>query len=345
MHVAVVTGHVRELVEGRAGARTTHTVAGLRAAGHEVSLVTPRWWGQSTRRHHGRWGTHHAGGGRRLTARHVSRRILGLNPAVVHLVGVRPSVALAATGAARLRRGGVVYELAEMDGPLTDGGWLAERAGARVDRFIAPTEAVRTALLEAGIDPQLDVLADPIEMGALDRVVPDTRTDLVWVGSQHGARDVERVLLALAEVRDRPWSAALLGPFEHLDAVSTEVGQLGLSDRVRVARHPTVRERVATYRGASTFVQTTPVCAFPTELLWALASGCSGVVQYRERSGAHELIEAHGRGTLVSTDEELAAAIADGLDGENRGLDETFARYDRSAYVERLLGCYEAALT
>lgn len=345
MRVAVVTEHVRERGPGRGGSRTTATARGLGEAGHEVAVVTPRWWGHRHRRHHARWSTHHLGGGRRLVPWSVARTVASLRPGVVHLADAPPTAVLAAAAATVGRRSALVYEVVDFDSPLLDGGWATRRALARLDRVIVPSGAVRTALLEAGHDPTTTILGDPIDLRRIGRVVPNRAVDVAWVGPGHRRDDLEAFLLALAELRDREWTAALLGPFDGLGDVATEVDDLGLTARIRVAPRPTPRERLAVYRGAATVVQTTPVCAFPTELVWAQAAGCTAVVQYRERSSAHEPVEAHGRGTLVSTPDELPGAIADALNRAPDVIDATFAAYDRGRYVEGLESLYGSAVT
>lgn len=345
MRVAAVTESPRELASDRVGARVTATARGLQADDHEVDLITPRWWGPRRAVTHARHVTHHRGGERRLTPWRAARAIISSNPDVVHLIDVRPTVVLAAAVAARTRRARLVYELATMDSPLAGDGRLADLACARLDRVIAPSKTVHTALRAADRDPPAAIIPDPIEVAEIGRVVPDGRIDVAWVGADHDPAEVENALSALAEVRDAPWTAALLGPFAPDVDIVEAVTQFDLTTRVRLARRPTRRERLAAYRGASTFVQTAPVCAYPTELLWALASGCVGVVQYRERSAAHELIERHGRGHLVSSPEEVADALAETITADEPEFDGRFAEYDRSTYTDRLLESYEAALT
>ncbi|MFP4628593.1 MAG: glycosyl transferase family 1 [Halobacteriales archaeon] len=275
----------------------------------------------------------------------MGRSLTALRPSVVHLTDAPPAAVLAATVATVGTASALVYEVGGFDSPLLDGGVVTRRALARLDRVIVPSEAVRTALLEAGHDPRTATIGDPIDVRRIPRVVPTRAVDVAWVGPGHRGDDLEAFLLALAEIRDRPWTAALLGPFDGLGDVAAAIDDLGLTARIRVASRPTPRERLAAYRGATTVVQTTPVCAFPTELVWAQAAGCTAVVQYRERSSAHEPVKAHGRGTLVSTPDELPGAIASAIEREPDDVDATFDAYDRARYVDRLEAVYRSALT
>jgi len=101
-----------------------------------------------------------------------------------------------------------------------------------------------------------------------------------------------------------------------------------------------LEERIAAYRGAHVFAQTADHCVFPTEMLWALAAGCVGIVEYHANSSAHELVEGWDRGSGPPAKTNWPKAILAAGDLEHRGYDEAFAEYDRSAVADRYLELY-----
>lgn len=342
MRIAFVADATHHHGLTRASSRLDAFLGGLVRAGHEVPVVTTRWWEADRARHHDRWTVHVDAGLRRLRPLRVLRRVAALDPDVVHLWD---APATAAVAAGSLRHTPVVHEATGFDAPLAGRGRLARLARWRVDRAIVPSETVETALLEAGVDVPVDRLADPIDVDEVRRVVPADRADIVWSAPGHGEEDLEMLLLGLAELRRKDWRALLLGPLADPAGARDQMTALGIADRIDHVPDPDRRERLAYYRGASAFVQTAPVCPFPLELLRAMAAGCVGVVQYQERSSAHELVEAHPRGELISTPEELAEAITAAAGRERATFDGTFERYDVDAATDRLVGVYRGLVT
>lgn len=345
MRIAFVTGTTPHHSRTRATARLEGVIQGLVGAGHDCPVVTTRWWGDRRSHHHDRWSTHHAAGASHLGPTGTFRRLVGLDPDIVHLLDVPPSTILAGSLVGTLRRVLVVYEASGFDAPIAANTSLAGIARGSIDRAIVPAEAVETTLLEAGVDVPVERIADPIDIDEIRSVVPNHRADIVWSAPGHGEQDLEMLLLGLAELRRRDWQALLLGPLDAPDDIHQQMTALGIADRIEIIPRPSRRERIAYYRGASAFVQTAAVCPFPIELLRAMAAGCVGVVQYRERSSAHELVEAHPRGELISTPEELASSIRAAAGRDRLSFDDTFERYDIEAVTERLGTLYRGLLT
>ena len=88
------------------------------------------------------------------------------------------------------------------------------------------------------------------------------------------------------------------------------------------------------------FVQTARQCKFATELLWALACGCVGIVEYHADSSAHELVEGRERGFRTTSEQELADAIREAGEMEPMTVDEDFSRFDRGAVLDKYLDLY-----
>ena len=114
--------------------------------------------------------------------------------------------------------------------------------------------------------------------------------------------------------------------------------------RVAPRRRPATtgdrEERLSIYRGAHAFVQTAFQEFFATELLWALACGCVGIVEYQAESSAHELIESYERSFRVTNPQQLADAIRDAGRFDRLTVDDTWERYDREQVLERYVDAY-----
>ena len=100
---------------------------------------------------------------------------------------------------------------------------------------------------------------------------------------------------------------------------------------------------MATYRAADAFAQTARSERFAGELLWALAAGCVGVVEYQADSSAHELLAGHDRGVRVTESEALDDALLEAWERPTRDVDEQFRHYDHAAvagdYIELFREC------
>ena len=326
-----------------------HTVAELlRDAGHEVHVLCARWWGGDHPRFE-RDGLEYHGLSPDLESRLTfSLRLLtalrSVDPDVVHAASTPLfQVGWAGRGAA-LARAPLVAEWHGDDPPT---GWRARRAAARPQRIVTPSRLVRTRVRERGAAAdRTAVIPDPIDVDRIRAVTPGDRRDADVVFARHLDEDanLESLLLGLAELRSREWSAVVLGDGPERGAYEGLAEELRIDDRVRFAGAVSREERIAAYRSAHVFAQTASRCVFPTELLWALACGCVGIVEYQADSSAHELVERLERGFRVTDEVELADAIRAAGRLERRDYDEQFERFDRDAVCARYLESYRETL-
>jgi glycosyltransferase involved in cell wall biosynthesis len=80
------------------------------------------------------------------------------------------------------------------------------------------------------------------------------------------------MLLGLAELRGKDWSATVIGDGPERAAYEEQAADLRIDDRIDFVGACDRNERIAYYRGAHVFVQTAFRAQFATELLWALAA-------------------------------------------------------------------------
>lgn len=323
----------------RASQRTRTLVGGLVSAGHDVEILTGKWWTQSTNHHHHRWTTHYAAGRSKLSTPRVVRQIRRRDPAVVHYVDVPPLILVAS---ALVTDAPILYEIRGFESPIFDSS-LARRVDASIDRLIVPSEVIETELLSENITSDIETVPDPINMDLIPTVTPTTTSDIAWASSSLDEAHLEELLLALAELNNEEWSTTLVLDAGIEEAVE-EIESYDLGDMIDVRHDTTRRERIAIYRGADVFVQTADACPFATELLWALACGCIGVVQYQARSGAHELIASHGHGIRVSTPDEIVDGIIEAKRRESSTFEPEFAAFDIEAIVDDLTAIYQRML-
>jgi len=152
---------------------------------------------------------------------------------------------------------------------------------------------------------------------------------------------LETLLLALAELREVDWTCQVIGDGPERDRYERQAADLRIDDRVEFVGELPREERLSRYRAAQVFVQTARREPFATELLWALAAGCVGVVEYQAESSAHELIEQRDRGLRTTNDRELTDAIVQAAEMEHRDVDHDFDDYDHGAVLERVLDIYD----
>ncbi|MCU4719362.1 glycosyltransferase family 4 protein [Halapricum hydrolyticum] len=261
------------------------------------------------------------------------------DPDVIHALPTPASQVVAANVGGTLSRAPLVVEFFGDTDP-SESRW-AGRALSVPDRIVTPSEMVRTELREHGVaDDRLLTLPESIDMELVRSVEPTNDVDVAFAHPLDETANVKSLLLGLAELRDRDWSATIIGDGPAREEYEQEVEDLRIGDRVEFVGECSREERLSIYRGAHAFVQTAYREQFATELLWALAAGCVGIVEYQAESSAHELIENYDRGYRVTTPQQLADAIVDAGEFEHLTVDDSWAEYDHGTVLESYLQLY-----
>jgi len=216
-------------------------------------------------------------------------------------------------------------------------------AATKPRRVVTPSEFVRTAVRELGAtDDRTCVIPESIDFSAIEAVDSAEEVDVAYAHPLDGSANVDDLLLGLAELRERDWSATIIGEGPRREEYEAEVAKLRIDDRVEFAGACDRAERLGIYRAAHAFVQTAYREVFATELLWALACGCIGIVEYQAESSAHELIENYDRSYRVTDPKGLADAIVDAGEFDRLTVDETWLAYDHDEVLEEYLDLYRA---
>ncbi|WP_276271036.1 glycosyltransferase [Haloarcula litorea] len=343
MRVAVVameTSHHRDTA-GRT--RIERVARDLAAAGHEVSVFCSQWWGGMNKRFEPENVTYRAVTVSPTLPSFLTRLpalLANYRPDVVHAVPTPPSAVLAANVGATLARAPLVVEWYG-DESLPDSR-AADWSLRAPDAFVAPSELVEATLWEAGAsEDRTSVVPDSIEMDRVRETEPADEVDVVYAHPLDESANVESLFLGLAELRQKDWSATIIGDGPERDAYEQEAADLRIDDRVAFVGACDRDRRLSIYKGAHVFVQTAFREYFATELLWALACGCIGIVEYQAESSAHELVEQRDRAFRVTTPQEIADTIVESADLERRSVDESLAEFDRAAVRGQYESRYE----
>ncbi|WP_299263016.1 glycosyltransferase family 4 protein [Halorientalis sp.] len=342
MRVAIVSERTvfHEFTDGR---ERLHRIAtNLDARGHDVIVYCAQWWPDypETIEHEGI--TYRGVTVSESKAAFLTRIpwVVALDrPDVIHATPEPPAVVAAAKFAAVPARAPLVVEWFG-DESLPDSR-VTRYAAKMPDTVVTPSELVRTHVREHGATSEnTRVIPESIDASLIDGVEPDEDADIVYARGLDADANVQTLLLALAELRRRDWSATIIGDGPRREAVESAAADLRIDDRITFAGDLDRAERLSIYRGAHTFVHTAFRENFATELLWALACGCIGIVEYQAESSAHELIETYPRSFRVTDDEELTEAIREAAGMERLDRDPSLDRYDHEDVLDRYLDCY-----
>ena len=322
----------------------------LAGRGHEVTVLCGKWWTSADEswehervRYEAvvesvdaersfRWG--------------LTTRVPRLRPDVVHAAGVPAGQVSAAKKGARMARAPLVTE---WYGDVDEYGRTERKALGAADRVLVPSELVEMTVREHVdvADDAVEVVPNSVDVDRIRGTEPRQVADVVYARELDAGANLESLLLALAELRQTDWTAAVIGDGAEREVYERQARDLRIDDRITWLGECTREQRVATYRGAHVFAQTADECLFPTEFLWALASGCVGIVEYHANSSAHELVEQYlepggdrDRGFRTTSEQELAAAIREAAGLERLNYDPAFDEYDHDAVLERYLQCY-----
>ena len=343
MRVAVVASRTGRYVDRDGVARTERVARELAARGHDVTVYCTGWWED-----YGEYREIDGVAYRAVTISPADTSFVARVPAllavdrpdVVHARPSPPVTVIAARVGARLARAPLVVDWYGDDPP----GRLRRRAARAGDRVVTPSRLVGTWVRELGADEERTrVVPEMIDASLVRSTEPVGDADIVAARHLDEEANLESLFLALAELRERDWTAAVIGDGPARESYEAQAADLRIDDRVEFVGARSREERLSRYRAAHVFVHTATWEPFATELLWAMACGCVGVVEYQEGSAAHELVERRERGFRATTPEEIEDAIVDAGDLPAWTVDESFEEFDRDAVVERWLECYREA--
>ena len=349
VRIAFVTMATAHHVNDRHARRVRSVAERLAARGHDVVCCCAQWWDGDHPAFDCEGITY-----RRVTAERTPRAFVAklpfvlnsVRPEVVH-VATRPPLAVpAARAAAHLRRAPVVADWWEVPDRNGNGVmWERSLAVRSPNAVVVPSRTVATTVREYGADPDdIAVIPDGIDVATVRDAPTDTRADVVYARQLDAHANVEGFLLALAELRDRDWRAAIIGDGPARSDAERTASDLRIGDRVEFLGDLPPAERVPILKGAHVFAQTATWEPFATELLRALACGCVGIVEYQTASAAHELVEGDPRGSLVTGPVELADEIVAAANMERWSIDERYADYDHEAVASRYVDRYERSI-
>ncbi|WP_135364097.1 glycosyltransferase [Halosimplex halophilum] len=337
--VSMETTHYRDTE----GARRFERVARhLAARGHDVTVFCAQFW-EGDEETVERDGVTYRGVTISPALTSFALRLPALlalyDPDVVHARPDPPVGVLAASLGGTLARAPLVVEW--FGDESVDDSRFADRAATLPDTVVSPSEMVRTRVRERGATTEAtQVVPESIDMETVRETEPAEEVDVVYAHPLDGSANLESLLLGLAELRDRDWSATVVGDGPEREGYERQVRDLRIDDRVTFAGACDRAERVAYYKGAHAFVQTARREYFASELLWALACGCVGIVEYQAESSAHELIEEVERSFRATDPQQIADAIVDAGEFERLTVDEEYAAFDHDAVLERYLQTY-----
>lgn len=342
MRVAFVSVFTPDHGATPARTRTLRTARGLAARGHDVVWLCARWWG---------------GDGDAFDADGIEYRSVTVDPApvafaarlpaalrrvdpdVVHAVNSPPAPALAATVAGSALRTPVVVDW-----------WRDHPADSRrryrplarfADAITAPSRTAKTRVREHGADgADVRVVPEGVDFEAVAAADVDDRFDAVYARRLDRHANVETFLLGLAELRDRDWTAAVIGDGPERSEIEATARDLRIGDRVAFLGDLPVDDRISVFKGTHVAVATATREPFATDLLRALACGCVALVEYQAESSAHELVEGRTRGRLVTSPAELADEFVAVGDLPRREVDRGFDAYDRDAVLDEYAAVY-----
>ena len=345
MHVAFVSMRTAQHHETGATERTRRVAEALATRGHEVTVCCAQWWGGSIPAFDQNDVTYRAVTEEPAAGAFGSKlpfHLLRTKPDVVQAVNSPPGHAVAAKRACRLLRVPLVVDWWEDAGDDWVGYKRAARAASRV---LVPSELVRTQVREHGApEERIETVPESIDVGLVRDAPVDRRADIVYANDLDEGCNVESFLLALAELRTQTWRAAVIGDGPLRGTAEQTAADLRIDDRVAFLGDLPPEEFVPVLKGARVFAQTAEHEPFATELLWALACGCTGLVEYQAGSSAHELVAGDRPGRRVTSPQELAAAISAAADEPHRTLSEAYESYDHDAVLDRYLEVYREAI-
>jgi glycosyltransferase involved in cell wall biosynthesis len=348
MRVAFVALKTAHHEDSAGNARFQRLARHLAADGHDVTVFCSQWW---------------EGEPDSFEVDDVQYQAVTLTPAVssfclrlpfalaryrpdiIHARPAPPQQVVAASAGGTLSRTPLAVEWFGDEG-LDDGSRLSRAVAREPQIVITPSEMVRTTVRELGADDaNTRIVPESIDFSLVESVDSAEEVDVAYAHPLDESANVESLFLGLAELRDRDWSATIIGDGPMRDDYERQAADLRIDDRVRFVGACDRERRLSIYRGAHAFVQTAYREYFPSELLWALACGCVGIVEYQAQSSAHELIENYNRSFRVTNPQQLADAIVDAGQYDRLAVDETWRGYDHDEVLADYLDTYDEMIT
>lgn len=347
MRVAMVTRETPQLEDVARTRRLDRVARHLAANGNDVTSFCTQWWDGSVDAF-GREGVTYRALTSELSTRGFAARLplalRGASPDVVHAAYWPPAIAAASTAGQLLRRRPVLVDWYG-DERVDPSRRLVRAAVSRPDVIVTPSKHIETRVRALGApNAGTHVVPESIDIDRIRSLPPAPGADIVTARRLDEAANVDTLLLGLAELRDREWTAMVIGDGPVRESYEEQASELRIGERVRFVGALTRDERIAHYKAAKVFVQTAAHCPFATELLRALACGCAGIVDYQEDSAAHELVEQLDRGFRTTSSEELSEAILAAAELEDLTFNEAFVRYDHERVLEDYLDLYDEIL-
>ena len=347
MRVAVVTMDTRHLDDGPRTWRLARVIRRLKERGNEVIVYCHQWWDGDVDEFEQNGISYRAMTTDRSAGQFATRLPFALRrdkPDIVHASYAPPSLAVAATAGKLLTRRPVLVEWYG-DIPVDGTRRIPRAAARRASALVTPSRYVQTRVRELGAaDEDTHIIPDWIDIERIQDIPPADGPDILTARRLDEEANVDMMLLGLAELRDRDWTAIVIGDGPARHQFEAKAAELRIDDRVRFVGEVPRDQRIAHYRAARVFVQTARRCPFPRELLWALACGCAGVVDYQEHSAAHELVERFDRGFLTTGSEELSEAILEAAALDERTSNDAFDRYDDDRVLDQYFDVYDSLL-
>jgi len=342
MRVAFVSMETTHYRDTEGAGRLERVARHLTARGHDVTVFCTQWWNGTDETVERDGVTYHAvtiAPALTSFAVRLPALLALFDPDVVHARPDPPVTVLAASLGGTLSRAALVVEW--FGDESTADSRFQGRAATVPETVVTPSEMVRTRVRELGASPETSqVVPESVDMETIRETDPADETDVVFAHPLDESANLGSFLLGLAELRDRDWSATIIGDGPEREASERQVEDLRIDDRVTFVDACDREERIALYKGAHAFVQTASREYFASELLWAMACGCVGIVEYQAESSAHELIEGVERSFRTTSPEQIADAIVDAGEFERLTVDEHWSDYDHRPVLERYLQTY-----
>ncbi|MCL9815353.1 glycosyltransferase family 4 protein [Natronocalculus amylovorans] len=345
--VSMETPHRRDMP---AIVRLSRLARTLAADGHEITICCTKWWEgehKTFEQHDIEYRAVTDTPSTRSFAAKLPFVLRKCNSDVIHLLNSPPALVRAARAATTFRRTPIVVDWwSDVDG---DSARSYEKAVRSSDRVVVPSRFIETMVREHGAaESTVQVIPEGVKMDLIREVEPKDGIDMVYSRRLDEHANVETFLLALAELRNRGWNAVVIGDGPTRQDAERTARDLRIDDKVRFVGDLPIRDRVSLFKGAHVFAQTAEFEPFASELLWALACGCVGIVEYQVGSSAHELVEGKSklegtRGRLVTSPQELAEEVVATRSLSRMKVDNAYDAYSYDTVVDDYLAVYESA--